>query len=219
MAKFSKILAVAALLVLVGLGLSTLPAHAVDGSPCPGSLPTRLAVGDTGEVARSFSSLRNSPGGLVIRVMYTGARFTVLEGPTCAGGLTFYKIDYGGGLVGWASESAISSPWGAQYWLAPVEDGGETPAACAGSLAPRLAVGDRGRVARSFSSLRSSPGGPVISVRGYHEQFTVLEGPVCAAAGPLIWYRIDYGGGAVGWASESQVYSPWGAQYWLEPLP
>ncbi|NPV67834.1 MAG: hypothetical protein HPY64_11860 [Anaerolineae bacterium] len=219
MRKLSKIVALAVVLVLIGLLLPPLPAYADGGTPCPGSLPTRLAVGDTGEVARSFSSLRNSPGGLVIRVMYTGARFTVLEGPTCAGGLTFYKIDYGGGLVGWASESAVASPWGAQYWLAPVEDGGGTPTACAGSLAPRLAVGDTGRVARSFSSLRSSPGGPVISVRGYHEEFTVLEGPVCAAAGPLIWYRIDYGGGAVGWASESQVISPWGSQYWLEPAP
>jgi len=219
MSKLSRI-AIAVIALLLAGAVRPLPQVYADGaSPCPGSLPTRLAVGDTGEVARSFSSLRNSPGGLVIQVMYTGARFTVLEGPVCAGGLTFYRIDYGGGLVGWASESQIDSPWGSQYWLAPVgDDGGEPePLGCAGSLAPRLEVGDIGRVARSFSSLRSSPAGPVISVRYTHEQFTVLEGPTCA--GGLVFFKIDYGGGLVGWASESEIYSPWGSQYWLEPVP
>jgi hypothetical protein len=32
----------------------------------------------------------------------------------------FWRIDYGGGLTGWANESERSSLWGSnQYWLAP----------------------------------------------------------------------------------------------------
>jgi hypothetical protein len=215
------------LVLVFALGI-TAPAALADGpgtTPCPGSLPTRLAIGSTGLVARSFSSLRNTPGGAVLRIMYTGAGFTVIDGPQCAGGLTFFKLDYGGGVVGWASESQVYSFWGNNlYWLAPgggpPGGGGGTPAgSCPGSLAPRLVVGGRGQVAQVFSTLRSSPAGAAIRIMTTGQSFTVLEGPVCAGIVPLAFWRIDYGGGVTGWASESQLDSAWGAnQYWLSPL-
>lgn len=90
---------------------------------------------------------------------------------------------------------------------------------CAGSLAPRLAVGMTGQIARTYSTLRDVPAGNPTHIVYAPATFTVLEGPVCAGYGPLIWYRIDYGDGLTGWASESQVYSIWGNNlYWLEPV-
>lgn len=90
---------------------------------------------------------------------------------------------------------------------------------CAGSLAPRLAVGMTGQIARTYSTLRNVPAGTPVYVVYSPATFTVLEGPVCAGYGPLTWYRIDYGDGRTGWASESQVYSMWGNNlYWLEPV-
>lgn len=206
----------------------------VGSVPCPGSLATRLEVGMTGYVAQRFSSLRGVPAGPVIRTMYRGDAFTVLEGPVCGATLTHYRLDYGNGIVGWASESQIYSIYGNnQYWLAPdpvtptqpaVTDGQgganvTTTGNCLGSLAPRLEVGDTGVVARSYSTLRSAPAGPGMYIMGNGMTFTVLEGPVCAGYDDLVWYRIQYPGGQTGWASESQVYSPWGWNlYWLAPV-
>lgn len=93
------------------------------------------------------------------------------------------------------------------------------PPPCAASLAPRLVVGQRGELARRFSSLRAAPAGRVIQVVRAPASFTVLEGPVCAGFGPIAFFRVDYGNGQVGWAAESQVYSIYGRNsYWLRPV-
>ena len=88
---------------------------------------------------------------------------------------------------------------------------------CRGSLVARLQVGDTGEIADRFSTLRSVPGGTGVLIYA-PARFTVLEGPVCAANGPLNWYRIEYENGRRGWASESQVNSQWGSRYWLRPV-
>jgi hypothetical protein len=230
--KHLKLVALANVVaLLLILFTPVLPARALDGtSPCPGSLATRLKVGDRGQVAQRFSSLRSSPGGPVSRVMGAGATFTGLEGPQCGNTLTHYRIDYGNGVTGWASESQIYSEYGYnQYWLAPVTTTPTTPTtptppttpvtSCPGSLPPRLTVGGRGTVAQSYSTLRSSPAGAPIRIVGNGAAFTVLEGPVCAGTGSLMFWRIDYGGGLTGWANESERSSLWGSnQYWLAPL-
>lgn len=88
---------------------------------------------------------------------------------------------------------------------------------CQGSLVARLKVGDTGEIAERYSTLRSVPGGTGTVIYA-PARFTVLEGPVCAANGPLNWYRIEYENGRRGWASESQVNSQWGSLYWLRPV-
>jgi hypothetical protein len=88
---------------------------------------------------------------------------------------------------------------------------------CAGSLPPRLVVGDQGRIAQRFSTLRETPAGKPIKVIYAPARFVVLQGPICDGFGPLTWYEIQYETGEKGWASESQVYSLFGLnQYWLE---
>lgn len=92
----------------------------------------------------------------------------------------------------------------------------QADARCPGSLAPRLTVGGSGSIAQRFSSLRTAPAGPAFRVVYAPATFRVLAGPACA--NNLLFWQIDYGGGLVGWANESQVVSVYGLnQYWLRP--
>lgn len=85
---------------------------------------------------------------------------------------------------------------------------------CPGAPAPRLVVGQHGRVTPGLpNNLRSGAG------IWYHRvgqipgggTFTVLDGPVCS--GFYNWWQVNHRG-TVGWTAEGA----WGT-YWLEPLP
>ncbi|MDZ4767273.1 MAG: hypothetical protein SGI73_22250 [Chloroflexota bacterium] len=111
--------------ILVAAPDGGLVAAPVDGTvSCAGSLAPVLTVGQTGQIASRFSTLRHTPAGRVIRVVYAPATFTVLEGPVCGGfgPLTWYLIRYENGDEGWASESQKTSIYGNnQYWLEAAE--------------------------------------------------------------------------------------------------
>ena len=211
----------AALIAIVAI-LSTfavVPAFA-DAS-CPGSLPNRLTINGRGEIAQTFSTLRYTPGGIPIQVVYAPAQFTVLAGPASDGYLCYYQIKYDNGMTGWAAESELASVYGYnQYWLAPTDGQAPPPPTdstyCPGSIATRLTVGGQGSIAQTFSTLRDAPGGNAIQTVFSPATFTVLAGPV--SDGFLCYFQIDYGNGQSGWAAESQVWSIWGYnQYWLAP--
>lgn len=96
------------------------PAPVFGPSECPLSLPARLTVGATGQIASIYSTLRSTPNGVPIQRVNGPATFTVLEGPTCSGGMTYFRIDYGNNVTGWALASERNSIYGAnRYWLAP----------------------------------------------------------------------------------------------------
>ena len=215
-----KIAAIVALTAILSTFLVA-PAFAADGS-CPGSLPNRLVAGARGQIAQTFSTLRYTPGGQPIQIVYSPAQFTVLAGPASDGYLCYYQIQYDDGMKGWANESELVSYYGYdQYWLEPTD--GQPPVLpptsetyCPGSLATRLTVGSQGTIAQTFSTLRDAPGGNEFLVVYAPATFTVLSGP--ASDGYLCYFQIDYGNGQVGWAAESQVWSIWGYnQYWLAP--
>lgn len=229
------------LLLVVLAVLTSVSAVFADGAvstTCTGSLETRFAVGDEGQVAREYSTLRDAPAGIPIAYKAYGSVFTVVGEAVCANNLLYVQIDYGSGMVGWANESQVSSEWGSNlYWLDPVTATTPTPTPatetptptpvtppptseppCAASLPPVLTVGDTGIVAQAYSTLRSAPAGPPIAIYTKGAMFEVLEGPICAGYGPLTWYKIKYEDGKEGWASESQRVSIWGIDnYWLEP--
>ena len=69
-----------------------------------------------GEVAQSYSSLRESIGSsVVLTIMPGGAVFDILDGPVCSGPHYWYQVEYNG-LVGWVTEGM-----GSEYWLEPVD--------------------------------------------------------------------------------------------------
>ncbi len=227
MRKLAVILACLALLGTL-TAVTALPA-AAQSSLCPGSLTPQLFTGARGQIAQSFSTLRDAPGGNPIQTVYAPAQFTVLSGPVSDGWLCYDQIQYDNGATGWAVESQVYSGWNDNsYWLTPVA-APPTPvvpppipptpvnALCPGGLPNLLTVGGRGYVASTYSSLRDSPGGTPIMKVYSPAQFTVLAGPV--SDGYLCYYQIIYDSGVSGWASESQLTSAWGDNmYWLAPL-
>ncbi len=85
---------------------------------CSDALPARLAIGMRGRVTPGNpNSLRTGPdtvGTTVIGQIPGSGQFRVIDGPTCASGLRWWRVD-SGGLVGWTPEGQ-----GTTYWLEPL---------------------------------------------------------------------------------------------------
>jgi hypothetical protein len=81
---------------------------------CSGSLPSRLVVGGQAIVTPGdANNIRQNPSRSASKIgrIPAGGRFEVLEGPICADGYTWWKVNYTG-IVGWTAESG-----GGAYWL------------------------------------------------------------------------------------------------------
>ncbi len=87
---------------------------------CPGTLPSRLIPGRQGRVRSDDPrplNVRSGPGTTYPRLgqIAINSVFDVLEGPTCANGLAWYRILYAGGFEGWIAEGDT------EYFVDPVE--------------------------------------------------------------------------------------------------
>jgi WD40 repeat protein len=98
---------------------SMIPVQAQDdGVDCPGTLPSRLQVGQPAQVTPGLpNNVRDQPSasGAKIGEIPAEATFMVLEGPVCAEEYAWWRVDYDG-LVGWTVEGA-----GEEYWTLPVD--------------------------------------------------------------------------------------------------
>lgn len=84
---------------------------------CDASVPPRLVIGQMGQVTPGIpNNLRQGPGSSTKYVgeIPPGGMFNVLEGPTCASGLAWWKVNYNG-LIGWTPEGQQGD-----YWIEPV---------------------------------------------------------------------------------------------------
>ncbi|MBW4437425.1 MAG: PD40 domain-containing protein [Pleurocapsa minor GSE-CHR-MK-17-07R] len=84
---------------------------------------------------------------------------------------------------------------------------------CPDAPAPRLVIGERGRVSSGQSNnIRDQAGlsGARIGQIPGEQEFAVLEGPVCLDG--FNWWRVDYNG-LIGWMVEGQ-----GNTYWTSPV-
>jgi hypothetical protein len=105
-----------ALLVLVGI-FSPTPTKA---QSCSG-FNTQLQAGITAEVLPGApNTLRQAPSTSSARLgsIPAGGRMTVIGGPRCANGYTFWQVNYDGD-IGWTAEGDNS-----EYYIAPVEPTG-----------------------------------------------------------------------------------------------
>jgi hypothetical protein len=87
---------------------------------CPGSLPARMVIGRAGRVTPGLpNALRDRPGltwtgsRVIGRIPGTGV-FTVVSGPVCAAGYTWWQVNYNG-VIGWTAEG---NAW--VYWIEPL---------------------------------------------------------------------------------------------------
>jgi Tol biopolymer transport system component len=87
-----------------------------NGGTCPGFLPSRLVIGQKGQVLPGQSNRVRAapPSGAILTVMPAGSVFDVLGGPTCtSNGIAWWQIKFNG-IVGWTAEGQGNS-----YWLQP----------------------------------------------------------------------------------------------------
>ncbi|MCA9881460.1 MAG: SH3 domain-containing protein [Anaerolineae bacterium] len=84
---------------------------------CPGTQASRLAVGGQGHVIDTVANnVRDtaSTTGAVVGVLVPGTTFNVLEGPVCADGYVWFRVQ-NADVSGWTVEGDATG-----YWLAPV---------------------------------------------------------------------------------------------------
>lgn len=84
---------------------------------CPGAPASRLTVGGLGRVTPgTANNFRSGPssGSAKIGELPGSAVFTVLEGPVCADGMAYWRVNYNG-QEGWTAEGR-----GGSYWLEPL---------------------------------------------------------------------------------------------------
>ncbi len=168
---------------------------------------TALAVGQPARVvAPDGLNMRDqaSSSGQLLLLLPSNQRVTVVEGPTEAEGFRWWKVDDGGGNVGWVAESD-----GETEWLSP-RMGEAQPV----DRSPR--VGDRVQVTMSTGdlSVRVTPGteAELVTRVAEGQQFTVMGGPQEASG--YTWYQIRSDDGSVeGWAADGD-----GTDRWLSPL-
>ena len=174
------------------------------GTPIPNIChPTQnphMFVGYTGIVSPGLpNNLRAQPslGASLLASMSSGGTFIVLAGPTCAEGLAWWQVNYGG-IVGWTVEGQNS-----QFWIDPL--------VCPGFQLSRLAANRYARVTPGLPNrLRASAStyAATLMLIPAGGRFIVIGGPVCSES--AAWWQVSYGG-IIGWTMEGQ-----GNQYWLE---
>jgi hypothetical protein len=83
---------------------------------CPGFKVSRLTAGRTAHItpgaANNIRSIASTKGVLLGQIP-AGATLSVLEGPTCADNLAWWRVNYNG-IIGWTAEGADNT-----YWMRP----------------------------------------------------------------------------------------------------
>jgi hypothetical protein len=102
---------------------TAVPIQSTGSIVCPGSLPTRLAVGmkaksiATGSINIRSATTLNDPQS-VIGLLLPGGQFDVVGGPQCADARTWWQISYNssvGNTTGWIIEGD-----NVDYWMEPI---------------------------------------------------------------------------------------------------
>ena len=76
-----------------------------------------MVINATGQVTPGIpNNIRQAPGSSskYVGEIPPGNLFTVLEGPTCASGMAWWKVNYNG-MIGWTPEGQKG-----EYWIEPV---------------------------------------------------------------------------------------------------
>jgi hypothetical protein len=168
-------------------------------------LPSRLIAGQTGRVTNGLPNvLRSQPyrgyDSVILVNIPAGGVFTVIAGPNCSEGMTWWLVSYNG-INGFTAEGQ-----GDQYWLEPY--GFIPPPTCA-TIPPRFLIGYTGVVAPGVPNrLRTSASlnGQFLANMGAGATFSVISGPNCADG--LVWWQVNYRG-TIGWTAEGQNGNNW----------
>lgn len=177
---------------------------------CPGAMPSRLVIGSIGRVIDDADNrsnrLRSEPGTNFALLTSIPERdtFVVLEGPVCADGYAWWRVNYNG-IMGWTVESDNT-----EYWLEPLSadasagGGGETTC----EVTTLQGVNLRAESNTSSAQAGSRAANTVIVVNGQ-----TIDG------GGMIWWRVGDGSIDEGlWVREDLVREAAGCEF-LPILP
>jgi hypothetical protein len=84
---------------------------------CPDGKLSRLEVGDLAILERGVRFRQAGPSGKVIHEIPRGTIVTVIGGPRCGGGHTWWEIRLPDQRIGWSSEGWVDESF---YYMAPV---------------------------------------------------------------------------------------------------
>ncbi|MEO8394662.1 MAG: SH3 domain-containing protein [Chloroflexota bacterium] len=168
--------------------------------PNPCYTSTTMRIGYSGIVSPGIpNNLRAqaSLNGQILASMGAGETFTMLSGPVCGSGLTWWQVNYRG-MVGWTVDGQNGRAW-------------ITPLTCPGFQTSRISVGRYARVTPGLPNrLRSSAstGSFSLALIPAGATVSVIGGVICSENSA--WWQVNYQG-IVGWTMEGQ-----GNQYWLQ---
>ncbi len=197
-----------------------------DANQCPGSLLSRLAVGEFGTVTdtpdNKPTNLRSQPSAKSNKLasMNEGEDFIVIGGPTCAEGYTWWQVWYWGfNLNGWAAEgtsyyfiepfSSIEKAVSGVSTVPVSSDPVDHSFNCGSALPTNLYIG-------AFAKVAFESGYWTLPVYSEASQYSKLngsieegvnmnieDGPICAEG--AIWWKVAasyWENGTEGWIPE-----------------
>lgn len=213
------------LLLLCLLLIAALPAAAQDAPPdpaCPGAPAPRLIVDGNGRVLPGDSNnVRDQPikGGMLVGAIPGSGEFKVLEGPVCADGLNWWRVE-SGEIAGWTVEGS-----GADYWIEPLAPAVSVDIEWSNPFrSPKYPVANH-MIVGAVARVQTMDGEPLPLYTALDESTPSNELPVNTLVtlqeeGAGGWWRVESEDGAAGWVREAipQVGTMAGMRPTLAPV-
>ena len=183
--------------------LPTATPTVIVSTPVPGTV---LIQGEPARIiAANGLNIREQPGrnAAIIDRLGFRRRVQVVDGPVSSDGYSWWRVDDGQGIIGWAATGE-----GDEEWITP-RVGEPQPVNRSPRIGDRVVITIDGQlIIRALPGIGES----VITRAPAGSEFSVIAGP--QTGGDYFWFRIRSDDGQVeGWAAEGQD-----EERWLSPL-
>jgi|GEM_PF-3106562 len=104
----------------------------ITGDYCAGAPPSRLSIGMNARVTFTDGTplrVRANPGEAIITSIAEGTEFTIIGGPLCLDGYTWWQIELADGTIGWSAEGDSED-----YYIEPLASTASTGASVSGTV-------------------------------------------------------------------------------------
>ena len=198
---------------------------------CPGGLESRLMSGVeaqvlTGDPSSLWSDWQTGASRTRVERLPAGSIMTVLDGPECRNGYTWWNVEIESGATGWIAEGRVEegyflAPTTTLSPLLPVNSGlvltAFHPPTCDDEFESQLMPGFSAQVSPGDSSTlwsdwQASSNRRRLATLTAGSTISVLRGPECR--NDYTWWEVETADGARGWMAEGRV----GEEAYLLPV-